>query len=84
MSIDVASERNKVHRLVDVLSAEQIRALRAWLESTMHPVEVALAHAEADDEPLSSEELDAIHTRGTDVGISLDEYLVQHSDKQVA
>jgi hypothetical protein len=54
--VNLKSERQQAHFLLDVLPDEKIGAVRGLLEVMLDPVARALANAPYDDEPVSEEE----------------------------
>ena len=60
MALDLLEERQQAHAYLDQLSAVQLTAIRALLESMVDPVAQAIAHALMDDEPFTEEDRRAI------------------------
>ena len=58
--LDLNSERQQVHFLLDALPDAKVPAVRGMLEAMLDPVSIALANAPIDDEPLTVEEIKAL------------------------
>ena len=54
--LNLNSERQQAHFLLDALPDEKVHAARNLLEEMLDPVSIALANAPIDDEPVSEEE----------------------------
>jgi hypothetical protein len=68
--------RNEAHALIDRLPEEQLQAVRTLLLSMLDPLDVALALAPTEDEPLSEAEAEAIR-KGEE---SLDSETTSHEE----
>ncbi|MBV9268587.1 MAG: hypothetical protein JO061_20630 [Acidobacteriaceae bacterium] len=60
MGFDLSQERLQAHAYLDQLPAPQLSAVRHLLETMVDPLSVALANAPVDDEPLTTEDRQAI------------------------
>ena len=57
---DQAQEKQQIHELVDRLAPGQVHAVRGLLQAMLDPVSRAIANAPLDDEPLTTEEAQAL------------------------
>ena len=60
MPSDLANEKRQLHELVDRLAPGQVHAVRGLLQAMLDPVSRAIANAPVDDEPLTTEETQAL------------------------
>ncbi len=60
MAGDLTQEKQQLHELVDRLAPRQVHAVRGLLEAMLDPVSRAIANAPVDDEPLTTEEAQAL------------------------
>ncbi len=60
MTGDPTHEKRRLHELVDRLAPGQVYAMRGLLEAMLDPVSRAIASAPVDDEPLTTEEAQAL------------------------
>ncbi|MBI4873240.1 MAG: hypothetical protein HY822_01260 [Acidobacteria bacterium] len=61
MSADLTQEKEQLHDLVDRLKPGQLRAARDLLQTMFDPVSRAISNAPVDDDPLTTEETQALH-----------------------
>jgi hypothetical protein len=57
MPTDVLSDKRHVHELIERLGPAQVTAVRGLLEAMLDPVARAIAAAQADDEPVTEEDI---------------------------
>jgi len=60
MAGDQAQEKQQLHELVDRLAPGQVHAVRGLLQAMLDPVSRAIGNAPVDDEPLTTEEAQAL------------------------
>jgi len=60
MAGDPKHEKQQLHELVDSLAPGQVRAVRSLLQAMLDPVSRAIASAPVDDEPPTTEEVQAL------------------------
>jgi len=61
MEHDLTARRHHAHAFLDRLPADQLTAVCGLLESMLSPLDRRLALAPIDDEPLTNEDIAAIH-----------------------
>jgi hypothetical protein len=60
MATTATNPKQHAHELIERLSSGQVSAVVGLLEAMLDPVEIALANAPLDDEPLTAEEASAL------------------------
>lgn len=60
MATTATNPKQRAHELIDRLSTGQASAVVTLITSMLDPVEIALANAPIDDEPLTAEEIKAL------------------------
>jgi hypothetical protein len=60
MATSATNPKQQAHELIDKMSVAQASAFVGLLEVMLDPVEIALANAPYDDEPLTAEEIKAL------------------------
>jgi len=60
MATTATNPKQHAHELIERLSSGQVSAVVGLLEAMLDPVEIALANAPVDDEPLTAEETRAL------------------------
>ena len=60
MTGDLTHEKQQIHELVDRLAPGQVHAIRGLLQAMLDPVWRAIASAPVDDEPLTTEDVQAL------------------------
>lgn len=60
MATTAANPKQHAHELIERLSSGQVSAVVGLLEAMLDPVEIALANAPLDDEPLTPEDIKAL------------------------
>jgi hypothetical protein len=60
MAATATNPKQHAHELIERLSSGQVSAVVGLLEAMLDPVEIALANASVDDEPLTAEEIGAL------------------------
>jgi spermidine/putrescine-binding protein len=60
MALAATSPKQQAHELIDRLSTGQASAAVIFINAMLDPVEIALANAPYDDEPLTVEEIKAL------------------------
>ncbi len=60
MGGNLAQEKRQLHELVDRLAPGQVYAVRGLLQAMIDPVSRAIANAPMDDEPIATEEAQAL------------------------
>lgn len=60
MATTATNPKQHAHELIERLSSGQVSAVVGLLEAMLDPVEIALANAPLDDEPLTSEDTRAL------------------------
>ncbi len=88
MSVDLAQQKQLAHGMIERLGPEKLHAVVGLLEVMLDPLDLVLAAAEIDDEPVSEEERRDIevsrewfkHNKGipfeqvvSDLGLTLEE-----------
>ncbi len=56
MSVDLAQQKQLAHGMIERLGPEKLNAVVGLLEVMLDPLDLVLAAAEIDDEPVSEEE----------------------------
>ena len=56
MSVDLTQQKQLAHGMIERLGPEKLNAVVGLLEVMLDPLDLALAAAEIDDEPVSGEE----------------------------
>jgi hypothetical protein len=79
MALDVAQERQQAHAYLDRLPVHQLTAVRGLLETMLSPLDRNLALASTDDEPVTTEEAEAVEAGVASLerngGVSIEEVL---------
>ena len=60
METNLTRQRQHAHELIDKMSVRQVAAAVGLFEAMLDPVEISLANAPYDDEPLTAEEIKAL------------------------
>jgi hypothetical protein len=60
MATAATSPKQQAHELIDKMSVGQVAAVVGLFKAMLDPVEIALANAPYDDEPLTVEEIKAL------------------------
>ena len=60
MALDLSQERQRAHAYLDCLPGNQVAAVHTLLESMISPMDLLLANAPIDDEPVTDEDRAAI------------------------